>query len=75
VFNPHRVNSNSNVEFSLLGILIERITGVDYEDFIRQTTIEPLGLNSTSFLPPDKGSGAVLQNDFTWMWDVGVNNP
>nr|A0A3G1DJI3.1 RecName: Full=Probable hydrolase M10; AltName: Full=Squalestatin S1 biosynthesis cluster protein M10; Flags: Precursor [Phoma sp. MF5453]AMY15067.1 hydrolase [Phoma sp. MF5453] len=75
VFEPHRINSNSNVGFSLLGILIERITGIDYERFISQTLIEPLHLNSTSFRPPHKNSGAVLQNDHTWNWDVGVNNP
>jgi CubicO group peptidase (beta-lactamase class C family) len=63
------------VGFSLLGILIDRVTGVNYERYISQTLIEPLGLNSTSFLPPDKGSGAVLQNDHTWGWNVGVNNP
>lgn len=61
--------------FSLLGILIERISGVKYEQFIHQTIIEPLQLNSTSFRPPQKDSGAVLQNDHTWSWDVGVNNP
>lgn len=75
VFNPHDVNSNSNVGFSLLGVLIARITGLAYEEYIHQTVIQPLGLNSTSFHAPDKGRGAVLQNDLTWEWDIGVNNP
>jgi CubicO group peptidase (beta-lactamase class C family) len=75
VFDPHSVNSNSNVGFSLLGIMIARITGMDYEQYIFQTLIQPLGLESTSFTAPDKRSGAVLSNDHTWEWNVGVNNP
>jgi CubicO group peptidase (beta-lactamase class C family) len=75
VFDPHHINSNSNVGFSLLGIMIARITGIDYEQYIRETLIQPLGLNSTSFTAPDKSSGAVLHNDHTWEWNVGVNNP
>jgi CubicO group peptidase (beta-lactamase class C family) len=55
--------------------MIARITGMSYEEYIHQTLIVPLGLNSTSFIAPHRSTGAVLNDDRTWGWNVGVNNP
>ncbi|EME41523.1 hypothetical protein DOTSEDRAFT_73816 [Dothistroma septosporum NZE10] len=75
VFPPHTMNSNSNVGTSLLGILIARATGVDYEQYVTQSIIHPLNLTSMTFAPSQKNRSSVLRGDETWTWDVGVNNP
>lgn len=43
------VYSYSNLGISLLGIVVERITGMKYEDYIENNICKPLGMNQTSF--------------------------
>ena len=75
VLAPHIENSNSNVGYSLLGLLIANVTGMSYEEYICQSIIVPMGLNSTGFTAPNQRVGAVPSGDSLWSWDVGVNNP
>ncbi|SIO52730.1 CubicO group peptidase, beta-lactamase class C family [Chitinophaga niabensis] len=35
----------------VLGAIIEKITGIDFQDYIRKVFIDPLGLTNTSFTP------------------------
>ena len=44
---PGSVFSYSNGGYILLGLIIERITGADYFDHIRDTLLGPLGMNNT----------------------------
>lgn len=75
VFPPHTIDSNSNVGTSLLGVLIARATGVDYEQYIPHSIIHPLNLTSTTSTPPQKNRSSILRGDETWTWDVVVNDP
>lgn len=43
----------SHVGFSLLGILIEKISGTDYESFLRTHLFEPARMNLTGYRMPD----------------------
>jgi CubicO group peptidase (beta-lactamase class C family) len=45
--------SYNNAGFSLLGYLIETITGQRYEEALKEMLIEPLGLKNTFFEPGD----------------------
>ena len=40
----------SNVGYMVLGAIIEKITGMAYEDYIRQNILQPLGMDKTDFL-------------------------
>jgi len=51
LFQPGSKAQMSATDFILLGLAIERASGVSYEDFIRRRQIEPLGLTSTMFQP------------------------
>lgn len=42
----------SDVNFELLGRLVERIGGQTLDDFARQRIFEPLGMKETGYLPP-----------------------
>ena len=41
-----------NVNFSLLGMVIERVSGEPYEAFLRRRLFEPVGMHSTGYLLP-----------------------
>jgi D-alanyl-D-alanine carboxypeptidase len=50
-FEPGSKFRYSNYGFLLLGILIERVSGVSYYDYVRKHIHEPAGMNSTGSLP------------------------
>ena len=45
----------SDFSFMTLGFLVEKITGVPMEDFVRENVYEPLGMTSTGYCPLDNG--------------------
>ncbi|MCF8244575.1 MAG: beta-lactamase family protein [Saprospiraceae bacterium] len=66
---PGKVYEYSNVGFSLLGIIVEQVSGVGYEQFLRENLWLPAGMNSTGYLLPKfpKENLAVgYRNDKRW---------
>lgn len=58
----------SNTNYILLGMIIEKVSGMTYEDFVRKNIIEPLSLKNTmipetSDLPEDIAKGYVDFNE------------
>lgn len=43
----------SNTGYSLLGVVIEEITGMSYEEYLRTALFEPAGMMDTGYLLPD----------------------
>jgi CubicO group peptidase (beta-lactamase class C family) len=43
-FTPGTGRSYSNLGYSILGLVIEKVSGMSYEDYCRQTIFEPLGI-------------------------------
>ena len=41
---PGTGKAYSNLGYSILGLVIEKVTGMSYEDFCRKTILEPLGI-------------------------------
>jgi CubicO group peptidase (beta-lactamase class C family) len=50
---PGTLYEYSNVGYTLLGIIIELVSGKSYEQFLHQNLFEPAGLNHTGYLIPD----------------------
>ncbi|MBQ1555761.1 MAG: beta-lactamase family protein, partial [Clostridia bacterium] len=46
-FAPGEKIEYSNTGYNLLALLVERLSGVAYEDFLRQNIFEPVGMNAT----------------------------
>lgn len=46
----------SNVGYSLLGAMLEKVTRQSFEDYMAENILEPLGMNSSEFSPYTKGS-------------------
>lgn len=53
VSKPGDLFSYSNDAYSLLGAIIERVSGISYESFVLQNIIQPCGMEQTHFLIED----------------------
>jgi CubicO group peptidase (beta-lactamase class C family) len=64
----------SNLAFALLGIVVERVSGVPYMDYVRERLFEPVGLTRVSFEPePPAAKGYLAQPYADGVWDtIGV---
>lgn len=64
----------SNLAFALLGIVVERVSGVPYMDYVRERLFEPVGLTRVSFEPePPAAMGYLAQPYADGVWDtIGV---
>ena len=47
---PGTVFSYSNLGFSLLGLIVEKVSGKDFPSYVHDTIVAPLGMDSSSFL-------------------------
>jgi CubicO group peptidase (beta-lactamase class C family) len=43
-YTPGSGKAYSNLGYSVLGLIIEKISGISYEEFCRETVLEPLGI-------------------------------
>ena len=53
---PGTEYSYSNVNYNLLGLIIEKVTGRSYEDCMNDAVLEPLGLENISVGMPQEGN-------------------
>lgn len=60
----------SNIGFGLLGFMLERVTGMTYEDLLMQEIITPLGLNSATFTDEGLRQGHSRKNE-VGPWHMG----
>lgn len=49
LFEPGSRTEYCNVNYNLLSYVVEQVSGMDYEDFIRQNIFEPLGMTHSGF--------------------------
>ena len=65
----------SNLAYALLGIVVERVSGIPYEDYVRARLFEPVGLTRVSFAPEQPAAlGYLAQPYADRVWDtVGVD--
>jgi CubicO group peptidase (beta-lactamase class C family) len=64
----------SNLAYALLGIVVERVSGTPYQDYVRTRLFEPAGLGRVSFEPePPAAKGYLAQPYADGVWDtIGV---
>jgi CubicO group peptidase (beta-lactamase class C family) len=49
MFEPGEALIYNNYAYAYLGLIIEKVTGQSYEDYLKETFFKPLGMNSTSY--------------------------
>jgi CubicO group peptidase (beta-lactamase class C family) len=64
----------SNLAYALLGIVVERVSGISYMDYVRTRLFEPVGLTRMSFEPEAPAAKGYLAQPYAdGVWDtVGV---
>lgn len=67
-FEPGELESYSSTGYALLGVIIHRVTGVFYGDFLRDHIFRPLGMrsarvNSDPDIIPNRAAGYYIVND------------
>jgi CubicO group peptidase (beta-lactamase class C family) len=59
----------SNLAFALLGIVVERVSGIPYAQYVETKLLQPLGLERTSFEPRnDAATGYLVQPYVEGVW-------
>lgn len=53
LFEPGAREQYSNTGYALLAAVIEKVSGVTYDEYVRDNILEPLGLTNTGFLLPN----------------------
>ena len=64
----------SNLAFALLGIVVERVSGVPYQDYVRERLFGPVGLTRVTFEPEAPAAEGYLAQPYAdGVWDtIGV---
>ncbi|KAI0444317.1 beta-lactamase/transpeptidase-like protein [Xylaria telfairii] len=70
---PFTSAAYSNVGFQLIGYALETITGKPFESLLKETVLEPLGLNNTFLRAPASKRGIIPGNpgQTGWSFDLG----
>ncbi len=76
LFAPGSRYEYSNVGFSLLGIIVEMVSGKGYEDFLQENLFRPAGMTRTGYLRPGfaKSDLAVGYRDGE-RWGTAMDRP
>lgn len=76
LFAPNQRSTYSNLNFELLGLALENVTGLPYAEYMEKAIFEPLGMTSTSLVKPESDEHAVLPvGDNYWDVDEGIQSP
>ncbi len=68
-FNPGELYKYSNSGYFLLGYIIEQVSGLTYEEFVKQNIFIPLAMNATRYnsareIIPNRAYGYQLKDDY-----------
>lgn len=76
LFAPNQKSTYSNINFDLLGLVIAKVSGMTYEEYIETDILREIGMNDTSFnTPPDAVAAVARGIEFYWPFEIGVQNP
>jgi CubicO group peptidase (beta-lactamase class C family) len=68
-FKPGEKAVYTNVGFSILGIIIEQVSGLDYEEFLKTNLFQPLGIKSIGYRYPLESNDTIAigyENGKVW---------
>lgn len=75
-FPPGKGYEYANANFSLLGAIVERLSGRSYESFVREKLFLPCGMYETGTLLPRWGEGRIAQGyRGTELWGTILGRP
>ncbi|MBR3634816.1 MAG: penicillin binding protein PBP4B [Lachnospiraceae bacterium] len=57
IYEPGTQTLYSDVDFMILGFIVENITGMRLDEYVKETFYEPMGLDHITYRPLDNGFG------------------
>ena len=77
LFKPGTAYNYSNVGYSLLGIIVEKVSGMAYERYLHDTLLVPAGLSRTGYRIPDwsKEQLAIGYRKDSTRWGTMLDQP
>lgn len=72
---PKQKSSYSNINFDLLGLVVQNVTGLGYAEYVERGILDPLGMESSSFIKPDDSVAVLPRDQNYWDWEGGVQRP
>lgn len=73
---PFQTATYSDVNFVILSMALETITGKNYKDMLMNDVVAKLGLNHTYYSPPSASLGPQPSGSNNgWTFDMGVESP
>ena len=70
LFDPGKKQSYSNVGVDIAAAVVEKVTGRRWEDYLKETVLDPLGMTETVFWPTDEQIDGKIE-----MYDVKGGEP
>lgn len=64
LYPPERYYQYSNLGLTLAGLIVERVSGMPYEQYVRESILEPLRLPSTTTRLPENERGKALATGY-----------
>jgi hypothetical protein len=65
----------SNVAYELLGLVLERVTGQTYEEYINDAIFKPLDMSKCTLSQPPDDAGVIPLEPQFWDVDEGIQSP
>lgn len=74
-FPPEHVFAYSNQAMDLLGVVVERVSGLGFEEYVTREILEPLGMTSSSLPPTGAGRSLLAKGYGSGKRPKGVYEP
>ncbi len=71
IVNPQGVHHYANVNYALLGKIIENVSGESYSAYISKNLFEPLGLSHTATTPDESVKNGLIDG-YTNYWGIPI---
>ncbi|KAF9775492.1 hypothetical protein IL306_006409 [Fusarium sp. DS 682] len=65
----------SNIAFFVMSLVIERVSGEPFEEFVQKNVLDVAGMKSTTYAKPDDSVGAIGPDDIFWNASIGILSP
>lgn len=75
IFAPNQQSTYSNLNFELLGIVIENVTGQTYEEHIDTTIFKPLNMSFSTLTKPSDENAVIGNGENDWDDEMGALAP
>lgn len=75
IMAPNQQSTYANLNFELLGVVIEKASGMNYSDYIRESMFGPLNMKSSTLQRPSDAHAVLPKGDDFWDFEQGAVAP